>query len=247
MIECVSTIKLGIIGAAGRMGTALREHLSTVADIELRALLELGESLDRFLAAKPKVVVDLSLGAAVAEHGAEIVKAGIPYIIGATGLSAEAISALTQASESSGSPVLIVPNFSLGANLMIKFATAAAKLMEAPVITERHHAGKKDAPSGTASFTAERIAGARPAACSGCGENVPGVMGGMVAGVPVHSVRGDGYVAEQQVQFSLPGETLTIEHKSIDRRCFMPGIVYAIRNICKVHGLQTGLDTILEI
>jgi len=247
MIECVSTIKLGIIGAAGRMGTALREHLTSVADIEAVATLELGDSLADFIAAQPEVVVDLSLGDAVAAQGTAIVIAGIPYIIGASGLGEDTVNALAQASAQSGSPVLIVPNFSLGANLMVKFAAASAKLMEAPVITERHHAGKMDALSGTARFTAERIAGARPDACSGCSENVPGVMGGTVSGVPVHSVRGDGYLAEQQVLFSLPGETLSIEHRSIDRRCFMAGIVYAIRNISKVHGLQTGLDTILAI
>jgi 4-hydroxy-tetrahydrodipicolinate reductase len=173
----------------------------------------------------------------------------IPYIVGATGYSPATLVRLGELAGRTGTAVLIVPNFSLGANLMIKFAAAAARLMHTPVITERHHAGKADAPSGTALFTAQRIAealggdAARPRAYD---ETVPGVLGGSEHGVAIHSLRGEGYLAEQEVRLSLPGESLTIEHRSIDRRCFMPGIVYAIRNISKVRGLQIGLDTILE-
>jgi 4-hydroxy-tetrahydrodipicolinate reductase len=147
--------------------------------------------------------------------------------------------------------VLIVPNFSLGASLMVHFAGQAARLMEHASITERHHAGKADAPSGTARFTAQRIAAAREGGAAPPAreyhEQLPGVMGGAEAGIPIHSLRGAGYLAEQEVRFCLPGESLLIEHRSLDRSCFMPGIVYAIRNISRVRGLQIGLDTILEV
>jgi len=242
-------IKLGLIGSAGRMGSALREHLAGEPEIALAATLEVDQPLDAFIALRPDVAVDLSLGRGVDAHGPAIVEAGIPYIVGATGYSAATLKRLGELAERTGTAVLIVPNFSLGANLMIKFAAAAARLMHTPVITERHHLGKADAPSGTARFTAQRIA----EALSGdvphsrkYDETLHGVLGGSEHGVAIHSLRGEGYLAEQEVRLSLPGESLSIEHRSIDRRCFMPGIVYAIRNISKVRGLQIGLDTILE-
>lgn len=250
----MGTIQLGVIGSSGRMGTALRAHLEDLPDIQLACEMRSSGDIAAFLGQGPQVVVDLSTGPAVDHHSLAVVAAGIPYIIGATGYAASTLEALRAAAERSSTPVLIVPNFSLGANLMIKFSAAAARLMQAPVITERHHMGKADAPSGTAAFTARRIAEARAGLEAGRGstaadfaEHLPHVLGGAQDGVAVHSLRGDGYLAEQAVQLTLPGESLSIEHRSIDRRCFMPGVVYAIRNIGRVQGLQVGLDTILEV
>lgn len=235
------------------MGQAFRSYVEEQADLSLAATLPRGGNLGQFLAAGPQVVVDLSLGQAVDKHGPAIVEARRPYIVGATGYSAATLDRLRELAAQLASPVLIVPNFSLGANLMLRAAAQAARLMQAPVITERHHMGKADAPSGTATFTAQRIAAARAgleggrdstAACFA--EHLPHVLGGALEGVAIHSLRGEGYLAEQAVQFTLPGESLTIEHRSIDRRCFMPGIAYAVRNIGRVRGLQIGLDTILE-
>jgi len=252
----VQAVRLGLIGAEGRMGTALRRYVEGIEDITVHATLEKGESFEAFIGLKPEVVVDLSLGPAVDEHAAQIVSAGLPYIVGATGYSDDTLSRLLHLSAEHNTPVLVVPNFSLGANLLIRFSTQAASLMDSPVITERHHAGKADAPSGTARFTAERIAKGRAASSGGtapatalpqCHESVAGVLGGHDHGVQLHSLRGAGYLAEQEVRFCLPGETLCIEHRSIDRACFMPGIVYAIRNIGRVQGFAYGLDTLLEL
>lgn len=237
------------------MGQAFLATLEASADLRLHCSLEQGSPVEDFVAARPDVAVDLSLGHAVDAHGVAIVEAGIPYVIGATGYGTVTVEALRKASAASGSPVLIVPNFSLGANLMIRFAAAASRFMAAPVITERHHTGKADAPSGTAVFTAQRINEARQgtepqgrdSTAAEFREALSGVLGAQRDGVAIHSVRGDGYLAEQQVLLSLPGESLCIEHRSIDRRCFMPGIVYAVRNIGRVSGLQIGLDTILDI
>lgn len=252
----MDAIKLGLIGSAGRMGTALAAHLEDVEDINIHATLEIDGDCQSFVQAGCGIILDLSTGPAVDVNGPLIVSAGLPYIVGATGYQAGTVDVLRRAAERSSSPVLLVPNFSLGANLMLLAAASAAKLMDSPVITERHHAGKADAPSGTARYTAERIAagGAAASAARSPGstasrftEQLPGVLGGEMEGaVAIHSVRGAGYLAEQQVSFCLPGESLTIEHRSIDRRCFMPGIVYAIRNIGRVQGLRIGLDTILE-
>lgn len=234
------------------MGLALSHYLQDISDIELAAQLEAGESMEPFLDSACTVVVDLSLGSAVAVHGPRIVQTGKAYIVGATGYSAAAVADLEQASAASGAPVLLVPNFSLGANLLIKFASEAAKLMHSPVITERHHERKADAPSGTARYTAQCISAALAGAQPGLpsisaqyGEQLTGVLGGADNGVAIHSLRGEGYLAEQAVQLCLPGESLAIEHRSIDRRCFMPGIEYAIRNIHRVRGVQTGLDSIM--
>lgn len=252
----MSQIKLGLIGSSGRMGIALRSHLESEPGISVHCTLEQSEPLARFIRAKPDVVVDLSLGSAVDEHGCDIVSATLPYIVGATGYNPATVNRLRIAAEQSGSPVLLVPNFSIGANLMLRFAASAAKLMHSPVITERHHTGKADAPSGTARYTAERIAAARSgrqdahvsdSSAQNYTEQVQAVLGGIEHGIPVHSIRGSGYLAEQEVRLCLPGEALIIEHRSIDRRCFMPGIVYAIRNISRVSGLAIGLDTILDV
>ncbi|MCC7478186.1 4-hydroxy-tetrahydrodipicolinate reductase [bacterium] len=249
------SINVGVIGSRGRMGQACEAALLAAPDMHLEGSLGRDGDVFAFLSETLDVVVDLSLGHAVDQHGEQVVRAGKPYIVGATGYSSATLEALRAASAASGSPVLIVPNFSLGANLMIKFAAAASRLMAAPVITERHHTGKADAPSGTAVFTAQRIAQARAGAerpgfdssAMHYKEALSGVLGADLDGVAIHSVRGDGYLAEQEVLLSLPGESLRIEHRSIDRRCFMPGILYAIRNIQRVNGLQIGLDTILDV
>lgn len=247
----MASINVGVIGYNGRMGQALLEYLDGIPGITASATLELGEPLEPF-AKECQVAVDLSIGSAVDTHGPQLVKAGVAYIVGATGYKPQTVDALREASAQSGAPVLVVPNFSLGANLMIRFSAEAAKLMQAPVITERHHDRKADAPSGTARYTASRItealAGKPPAIPSTrehYSEQLEGVLGGNEDGVAIHSVRGAGYLAEQAVSLSLPGESLTIEHRSIDRSCFMPGIEYAIRNIQRVEGLVVGLDAIM--
>ncbi|MBN2081175.1 4-hydroxy-tetrahydrodipicolinate reductase [bacterium] len=234
------------------MGQAVEAYIAGIFDLTISARLEQGDDLPEFLTARPDVIVDFSLAAAVATNGPKIAAAGIPYIIGASGLQRDTLNELERIATETDSPVLLVPNFSLGANLLIKFAAAAARYMDFPVITERHHDLKQDAPSGTAIYTAERINQARSpsertSTTPTFGEQVPGVLGGSQAGVAIHSVRGSGYLAEQQVMFSLGGESLIMEHRSIDRRCFMPGVEYAIRNISKVSGLVIGLDTILEL
>lgn len=245
-------IKLGIIGSAGRMGSTLISYVEALPDMETACQLEFGEPLEPFIASGPDVVVDFSLGSAVAEHGPRVVEARLPYIVGATGIPQAAIEDLASVAQKTGTPVLIAPNFSIGANLMIRFAGLAARLMNQPVITERHHDGKADAPSGTARLTAERIAaeaalGDLPASTAeNFQEQWPGVLGSAFQQVAVHSLRGGGYLAEQQVAFCLAGESLTVEHRSIDRRCFMAGVEYAIRNIGRVVGLQIGLDTVFD-
>ena len=237
------------------MGKALSEYLRNQDDIELLATMSRDTGLEALLSSGADCVVDLSNGAAVDANGVSIVQAGLPYVIGATGFSLDTLERMQAACAESGSPVLVVPNFSIGANLMILFARQAARYMAAPVITERHHERKADAPSGTARYTASGIAEERARQVGGnltstgedFNEQLSGVLGGSDQGVAIHSIRGAGYLAEQQVLFSLPGESLSIEHRSIDRKSFMPGIAYCIRNIARVTGLVVGMDRIMEL
>jgi 4-hydroxy-tetrahydrodipicolinate reductase len=231
------------------MGAALDQHIAGLEDLSVTARLDAGEDLAAFIAAGVDVAVDLSNGAAVAANGPAICRAGVPYIIGSTGIPEETIAELRELA-GANSPVLLVPNFSIGACLMMEFAAMAARLMRDPVITERHHKAKLDAPSGTALHTAREISAthgnsqrSKPA---GAGQQ-PAALGSEVDGVRIHSIRGDGYLAEQQVLLTLPGESLEISHRSIDRRCFMEGIVLAVRNIRRLRGFNVGLGSLLEI
>jgi 4-hydroxy-tetrahydrodipicolinate reductase len=247
--------KLAIIGAEGRMGTALCGYLRGCEDMELIGSKSRDDKLEPLLSAGLDCIVDLSNGEGVDANGPSVVAAGIPYIVGATGYELATVERMRSMSSETGSPVLIAPNFSIGACLMILAARQAARFMDAPVISERHHLGKADAPSGTARYTAAGIADVR----SGLGrhtatstsedfsEQLPGTLGGSLDGVAIHSIRGAGFLAEQQVLFSLPGESLSIEHKSIDRNCFMPGIAFCIRNISRVQGLVIGMENLMEL
>ncbi|MCB1186792.1 4-hydroxy-tetrahydrodipicolinate reductase [bacterium] len=247
--------KIAIIGSEGRMGTALRNYIKGTDDIECVAEIGSAGRLEQVLDSGADCVVDLSTGEAVDANGASVVNAALPYVIGATGYSQDTVERMASISAERGSPVLIVPNFSIGANLMILFARQAARYMQAPVVTERHHDRKADAPSGTARYTAAGIAEVlsglpgsdKSSTSDDYSEQLQGVLGGNQDMVAIHSVRGAGYLAEQQVLFSLQGESLSIEHRSIDRNCFMPGIAYCVRNINRVDGLVVGMDRIMEL
>ena len=140
----------------------------------------------------------------------------------------------------------------VGSRALPGFATAAARWFESVEIIELHHPDKADAPSGTARRTAEAVAGARrsagsPAAPDATSDALPGARGAAVDGVPVHSVRLRGLLAHQEVLLGGPGETLTLRHDSTDRACFMPGIVYAVREVARRPGLTVGLENWLDV
>jgi 4-hydroxy-tetrahydrodipicolinate reductase len=146
--------------------------------------------------------------------------------------------------------VLVVPNFSLGAVLMMRFAAQAARFFESVEIVELHHPDKKDAPSGTADRTARLVADARrQAQCDPLPDateaDPAGARGARVDGIPVHSLRVRGLVASQEVVLGAVGETLTIRHDSLDRKSFMPGVVTAVRAVASRPGLTVGLEHVL--
>ena len=194
------------------------------------------------------VLVDLSHHSAAADHAEAALARGAAVVTGCTGLSADSLARIESASEKAGRGVLIVPNFSVGAVLMMRFAEIAAAWMPDVEILELHHERKEDAPSGTAMLTARLVAEARrnaPTELPTPFLKAEGARGANVEGVPVHSVRLPGYLAHQQVMFGAPGESLTIRHDSMDRASFMPGVRLAAKAVMGMSGVTTGLDKVL--
>ena len=264
-------IRVGVVGGYGRMGREVCRAVAEDPECVLVAAVDVngcGESvgalighsdlkitisdeLDALTDAEVDVAVDFTHPDAVMDDVRWCVRHAVHLVVGTTGLSSadlDEIRALIE-EEGSESNVFVAPNFALGAVLMMRFAAAASKWLPAVEIIELHHDGKADAPSGTALKTAEEIAKARDEGpqASPSKEVVPGVRGGEVAGIHVHSVRLPGLVAHQEVILGGPGQSLTIRHDSYDRASFMPGVLLAIKNITKHPGLTYGLENLLEI
>jgi 4-hydroxy-tetrahydrodipicolinate reductase len=184
---------------------------------------------------------------------ATLVRAGMHVVVGTSGFDQgrlDAVRALL--ADAPGVGVLVVPNFALGAVLMMRFAREAARFYESVEVIEAHHPDKVDAPSGTAVWTAELVGRARADAGLGAvpdatASGPAGARGARIAGVPVHSVRLSGMVAHQEVLFGGPGETLTVRHDTLDRECFMPGVLVAIRAVAGRPGLTVGLEPLLDL
>ena len=246
-------IRVGVLGARGKMGSTVVDAVANAADMEVVAALDIGDSLDALVANKAEVVVDFTTPDAVMQNLSFLINHGIHGVVGTTGFDEQRIDVLKkQLSKAPNVGLLIAPNFGLGAILMMEFAKKAAPLFESVEIVELHHPNKVDAPSGTAKRTAELISQARIAAKSGpmpdaTRESLDGARGANVGGVPIHSVRARGYVAHQEVIFGGVGETLTIRHDSLDRQSFMPGVLLGIRKVIGAPGLTVGLEHFLEL
>src|SRR5215469_14360540 len=245
-------IKVGVLGAKGRMGSQVCSTVELATDLTLAAQLDVGDSLDQLIAAD--VVVDFTNPAAVMGNLRWCVEHGIDAVVGTSGFDDGRLNEVAGwLAERPTVRVLIVPNFSVGAVLMMRFAELAAPFFESSEVIEMHHAGKVDAPSGTASRTASIISAARAAAGRGpmpdaTATAADGARGTEVGGVHVHSVRLAGLVAHQEVMLGGHGEILTIRHDSLDRSSFMPGVLVAVRGIGGLPaGLTVGLDGLLGL
>ncbi len=245
-------IAVGVLGAAGRMGSEVVRAVDAADDLELVAALDVDADRDPLRAAH--VVVDFTRPAGVMDNVRWCLSAGLSVVVGTSGFDEARLAQLRD--WLAGRPaqgVLVAPNFGIAAVLMMRFAVLAAPYLESVEIIELHHAGKVDAPSGTARRTADLVAAARrqagraPAGPDATSEALDGARGARVAGIPVHSVRMTGLVAHQQVLFGAPGETLTIRHDSLDRASFMPGVLLAVREILGRPGLTVGLEQLLDL
>jgi 4-hydroxy-tetrahydrodipicolinate reductase len=211
--------------------------------------LRVGEDLSGLLAAEAEVVVDFSRPEATAAAVERLLGAGVHLVSGTTGLPPEVMDDLGNlAGKADHGNAVWAPNFALGAVLAMHFAAVAGRFYPAAEVIELHHQGKADAPSGTALRTARAIAAARQPEGRGPGsESVPGVRGGDVDGVRVHSVRLPGLVAHQEVIFGGQGEVLTLRHDSLDRSSFMPGVLLAVQAVTNRPGLTVGLEPLLGL
>jgi 4-hydroxy-tetrahydrodipicolinate reductase len=241
-------IKVGVLGARGRMGAEVVNAVKASPDCELVAALDLGDSLDQLLSSGAHVVVDFTTPDAVMGNLEFLITHGIHAVVGTTGFDDQRMATLKSLSLAQPQVgILIAPNFAIGAVLMMEFAAKTAKYFESAEIIELHHPNKVDAPSGTASRTAALISDARkaaklPAMPDATSSSLDGARGALVGDVPVHSVRLRGLIAHQEVLFGGPGETLTIRHDSLDRAGFMPGVLLGIKSVISRPGVTFGLE-----
>lgn len=249
----MALLRVAVMGARGRMGTAACAAVGAAADLELVASLDVDDSPADAKAAGAQVVVDFTRPDVVMGTLAEVVGLGLHAVVGTSGFDDARLAQVgTWLEDAPGVGVVVAPNFALGAVLLMRFARQAAPLFESVEVVELHHPGKVDAPSGTAVRTAEELALVReragvPAAPDATAQALPGARGASVSGVPVHSVRLRGLVAHQEVLLGNAGETLTLRHDSLDRSSFMPGVLAAVRAVPSRPGLTVGLEAVLGL
>jgi 4-hydroxy-tetrahydrodipicolinate reductase len=248
-------IRVAISGAGGKLATAIAEVVLASDDLELRALhnpnragselhgVKVSDPGDRIEA---DVMVETAHPDVVFENLAIWRASGLATVVGTSGFTPERLDLLRQSWGDDGPPVLVVPNFSIGAVLMMRYAAEAASHFESVEIIERHHSTKPDAPSGTALATAMGLASAGGASATGSSELVAGARGADVEGVRVHAIRLPGLISQQEVVLSNAGEVLSIEHLSTSYQSFANGALTAIRKVRDLApGVHLGLDTVL--
>ena len=249
----MTVTRVGVLGARGRMGAEVCRAIEAAADLTVVAMIDAGDSTRDLTDAGAEVVVDFTHPDVVMDNLQFCVDQNIHCVVGTSGFSVERLDTITRwLAPKPELGVLIAPNFALGAVLSMKFAQLAARYYPSVEIIELHHAGKADAPSGTAAHTARLIAAARASAGVGKAPDattsaLDGARGASVDDVRVHSVRLAGLVAHQEVLFGGEGETLTIRHDSLDRLSFMPGVLLGGREIRTHHGLTVGLENLLSL
>ena len=245
-------IEVGVVGAAGRMGSEVVRAVDAADDLHLAAALDIGDPLSRLESTGVQVAVDFTTPEAVMGTLRHCIEHGIHVVVGTTGFDEGRLDEVRGLlSSHPGVGVVIAPNFALGAVLLMRFAREAAPYFESVEIIEMHHPDKLDAPSGTAMHTAAVIAEARRASGADPSPDatdraVEGARGADVAGVRVHSVRVRGHVAHEEVLLGNPGEVLTLRHDSLDRVSFMPGVLLAVRAVGSRAGLTVGLEPLLD-
>jgi len=245
--------RVAVLGAGGRMGSEACRAVDAADDLELVARIGSTDPLSTLTDAGIEVAVDLTRPDAVMANLRFCVEHGIHAVVGTSGFDDDRLAQLRGWLDTApGVGVLVVPNFAVGAVLMMRFAEQAARFFDSVEIVELHHAGKADAPSGTARRTAQLVAAARRDAGLGpmpdsTASALDGARGADVDGVRVHSVRARGLVAHQEVLLGTAGETLTIRHDSYDRASFMPGVLLAVREVATRPGLTVGLEPLIGL
>ncbi len=244
-------VRVALAGHRGRTGSELARALEAATDVEYVGGVGRGDDLAAFLARRrPQVLVDFTHPGVALDNALAAVRAGAAPVVGTSGLGPEAVDRLEEACRAVGLGGVVAPNFAVGAVLMMRLAELASPFFEAVEVIEMHHAGKADAPSGTALATARRLAASKP---GGFAHNrpltvtLPGARGGEEGGVAVHSVRLPGVVADQEVILGLPGQTLVVAHRTTSRECYVPGVLLAVRKVVEGPRFYRGLDELLGL
>ncbi|HVA73968.1 MAG TPA: 4-hydroxy-tetrahydrodipicolinate reductase [Acidimicrobiales bacterium] len=257
-------MRVGVIGAGGRMGSTVCAAVSNASDMELVAAVDpaaagtpaipggptIVADLDALADARAEIAVDFTVAGAAVANAKRCAEMGLHVVIGTTGIGDAELRELRAAFPGDGLGCVVAPNFAIGAVLMMRFAEIAAPWFETAEIIELHHDSKIDAPSGTAMRTAERMAAVSSewAADPTKVHTLPEARGGSgPAGIRIHSVRLRGLVAHQEVLLGTTGQTLSIRHDSYDRESFMPGVLLAVREVANRPGLTVGLDSLLGL
>ena len=246
-----------VTGAAGKMGglsaatIGAQDDLRVVALVDPRGGASAGDApcfpgIQEALAlTSPQAALEFSVPAAVFANTLALLEAGVPTVVGATGLKDDQVDELREAAAAADVGLVIVPNFALGAVLMMRFASQAAKYYEHAEVIEMHEAGKVDAPSGTSLRTAHLMAEAPGSALRDAPGDQP--SRGLAADhVRIHSVRLPGAVAHQEVLFGGDDELLTLRHDSLSRLSFMSGVLLALRRVTGIEGTVVGLENLLD-
>ena len=246
-------ILVGVLGARGKVGAEVCRAVAADEGMALVAEIDAGDPLERLVEAGAQVVVDFTHPDVVMDNLRFCVEHGIHAVVGTTGFDDERLDRLRGwLDDAPGTSVLIAPNFSIGAVLMMRFAAAAAPFFESVEVVELHHPSKADAPSGTARRTAQLVAAARreagcPPVPDATSTALDGARGADVDGIRVHGLRVRGLVAHQEVILGGLGETLTIRHDSLDRASFTPGVLAGVRWVPDHLGLTVGLEHVLDL
>lgn len=255
------TIRVGVVGAAGKMGMAICEGVTADPDLDVVAKVDpaggdgISTSLDALVDAGAEVAVDFTRPDVAFGNVTFCLERGIHCVVGTTGMSEAELEKIAELASSGAANAFVAPNFSIGAVLMMHLAKQAARYLGSCEIVEMHHNAKLDAPSGTAHRTARDIAevwkehGRPPGGDHHPDEEekVTGSRGGEADGIHVHSVRLQGAEAHQEVIFGAPGQTLTIRHDAMNRTSYLPGIVLAVKAVGSRPGLTVGLEHLLDV
>ncbi|MFD9828832.1 4-hydroxy-tetrahydrodipicolinate reductase [Tsukamurella tyrosinosolvens] len=246
-------LNVGVLGSGGKVGRAMVDAVEAADDLSLSAAVDAGDMLTGLLDSNTQVVIDFTHPDVVMDNLKFLIDNGIHAVIGTTGFTDDRLDTVREwLAEKPEVGVLVAPNFAIGAVLTMRFAAQAAKYFDSVEIIELHHPHKADAPSGTATRTAELIAEAREEAGRGkmpdaTSAEFDRARGARVDGVRVHSVRVAGLVAHQEVLLGTQGETLTIRHDSLDRSSFVPGVLLGVRDISSRPGLTVGIEPFMDL
>jgi 4-hydroxy-tetrahydrodipicolinate reductase len=245
-------IRVAVSGYRGKVGSVLVQAFENEPGIEYVGGIAHGDDLAAFLhQRRPRALVDFTRPSEAVHIALAAIATGASPVVGTTGIPAEGVAKIETACAEKGLGGIVAPNFAVGAVVMMRLAEIAAPHFDGVEIIELHHAAKLDAPSGTALATARRLAAKRAAKPfahrKAEKETLAGTRGGEEGGVGVHSVRLPGFVADQEVIFGLPGQTLTVAHRTTSREAYVPGVLMAIRRVTAEARFYRGLDELLGL